>query len=149
MDGPACAVRSCGSEICVVGVAGVSAVAETGPGSVARFGSRFNAFVVDAVLAIVVAIISGHRPPSAGYNLVVYVAFLAIELLFVMVAGQTPGMRAAGIAVVRASDGGRPRPGWVLLRTVLLATLLPALLVDSSGRALHDRAAGTAMLRTR
>ena len=127
----------------------MSAATESGPGSVARFGPRFNAFVVDAVLSIVVAVISGHRPPSAGYNLIVYVAFLAIELVFVTVAGQTPGMRAAGVAVVRASDGGRPRPGWVLIRTILLALLVPALLVDSSGRGLHDRAAGTAMLRTR
>jgi hypothetical protein len=58
-------------------------------------------------------------------------------------------MRALGIAVVRMADGGRPRAGWVLVRTVLLAAVLPALIVDVSGRAMHDRAAGTVMLRTR
>jgi hypothetical protein len=37
----------------------------------------------------------------------------------------------------------------VALRTLLLATIVPALVVDASGRAMHDRAAGTVMLRTR
>jgi hypothetical protein len=37
----------------------------------------------------------------------------------------------------------------VLLRTVLLAAIAPALIPDSSGRPLHDRACGTATLRTR
>jgi hypothetical protein len=35
------------------------------------------------------------------------------------------------------------------VRTVLLATILPALIVDATGRAMHDRAAGTVMIRTR
>jgi uncharacterized RDD family membrane protein YckC len=119
------------------------------PGSVAGFGPRLAAFLVDAVLSVFVAVLTGHRPPSAGYNVVVFAAFLVIELVFVAVAGQTPGMRVAGIVVVRWSDGGRPRLGWVLLRTVLLAALVPALIADSTGRALHDRAAGTVMRRTR
>lgn len=121
----------------------------TSAGATAGFGLRIVAFAVDGALSVVIAIASGHRPPSAGYNLVVYVAFLVIELLFVAVAGQTPGMRAAGVAVVRMADGGRPRPQWVLARTVLLAAVVPALVVDGSGRALHDRACGTVMVRTR
>jgi len=121
----------------------------SGAGAPAQFGARLLAFAVDAVLSVLIAVISGHRPPGAAYNLIVYVAFLAIELLFVSIAGQTPGMRVAGIVVVRAVDGGRPRVQWVVVRTVLLAAVVPALVVDGSGRALHDRASGTAMLRTR
>jgi uncharacterized RDD family membrane protein YckC len=63
--------------------------------------------------------------------------------------GQTPGMRVAGAAVVRFADAGRTSFKWVLVRTLLLATVLPALIVDASGRAMHDRAAGTVMIRTR
>ncbi|HMC68912.1 MAG TPA: RDD family protein, partial [Mycobacteriales bacterium] len=61
----------------------------------------------------------------------------------------TPGMRATGVVVVRASDGGKPRFRWVLARTALLAAVVPALIPDSSGRSLHDRATGLTMLRSR
>jgi uncharacterized RDD family membrane protein YckC len=120
-----------------------------GAGSVAHFGSRLLAFIVDGALSVLVAVVAGYRPPTNGYNIAVYVVFLAIELVFVSLAGQTPGMRVAGVVVVRASDGGRPLLHWVALRTVLLAAIAPALVVDSSGRALHDRASGLATLRTR
>lgn len=123
--------------------------AESGPGSVAQFGSRLLAFFVDGGLSVLVAVLAGFRPGTNGYGLVVYSAFLAIELLFITVAAQTPGMRVAGVVVVRARDGGKPQLRWVALRTVLLAAVVPALVADSTGRALHDRAAGLTMLRTR
>ena len=122
---------------------------EEGPGSPARFGPRRLAFAVDAMLSVLIAVLSGFRPGTNGYGLVVYGAFLAIELLFVTVAGQTPGMRVAGVVVVRNRDGGKPQLQWVLARTALLAAVVPALVVDSTGRALHDRASGLATLRTR
>lgn len=120
-----------------------------GAGSVAHFGARLLAFVVDGALSVLVAVLAGYRPPTNGYNIAVYVIFLVLELVFVSLAGQTPGMRVAGVVVVRASDGGRPLLHWVAVRTVLLAAIAPALVVDSSGRALHDRASGLATLRTR
>jgi uncharacterized RDD family membrane protein YckC len=123
---------------------------ESGPGSVAHFGSRLLAFVVDGLLADVIAIIANGGPHTSDrQNLTVYLAFLAIEIVFVAVASQTPGMRVAGIAVVRADGKGRPQLRWVLVRTVLLAIVAPALLIDQDGRAMHDRAAGTVMLRVR
>jgi uncharacterized RDD family membrane protein YckC len=131
---------------------------ETGPGAVAGFGARLLAFVVDAALSVAIAFISGHGPsvtvngqsrPSIAYNVIVAASFLAIEFLFITLAGQTPGMRVAGVAVVRARDGGRPAIGWVLLRTLLVATIVPALIPDASGRPLHDRACGTTTIRTR
>jgi hypothetical protein len=50
---------------------------------------------------------------------------------------------------VRADGKGKPALGWVLVRTLLLAVVAPALVIDTDGRAMHDRAAGTVMLRTR
>lgn len=129
--------------------ADVPARPETGPGSVAGIGARLKAFVVDSLLSIGVALLAGFRPGEAGYGLTVYGTFLLIELLFIAVAGQTPGMRVVGAAVVRAGDSGRAKPGWVAVRTLLLAAILPALIVDVTGRAMHDRAAGTVMIRTR
>jgi uncharacterized RDD family membrane protein YckC len=122
---------------------------ETGPGAIAGLGPRLGAFVIDSLLAIGIAIISTGPPPGAAYNLVVYLAFLAIELAFVTLAGQTPGMRVLGAVVMNASDGSKPRLRWVALRTLLLAAVVPALVTDASGRAMHDRAAGTVMVRTR
>jgi len=122
---------------------------EEGPGAVAGLGPRLIAFVVDSVLSIAIAIISTGPPPGAAYNLVVYASFLAIELIFLTLAGQTPGMRAAGVVVMNAADGSKPRLRWVALRTLLLAAVVPALVMDASGRAMHDRAAGTLMVRTR
>lgn len=58
-------------------------------------------------------------------------------------------MRVAGMAVVAVADGQRPKPWWALVRTVLLAVVVPALIPDGSGRPLHDRAAGTATVRVR
>jgi uncharacterized RDD family membrane protein YckC len=122
---------------------------ESGVGAVAGIGARLLAFVVDSVVSVALALLVGFRPGHAGYGLAVLAFFLALELLSVWVAGQTPGMRAAGVAVVRVADGGRQSLGWIVVRTALLATVLPALIVDESGRAMHDRAAGTVMVRTR
>jgi uncharacterized RDD family membrane protein YckC len=127
----------------------VTTYPEDGPGAIAGIGVRLVAFLVDSAIAVGIAIAATGPPPNSRYNLVVLGAFLAIELVFVAVAGQTPGMRVAGAAVVRVPDGGRPQPGWVVVRTLLLAAVLPALIVDAEGRAMHDRAAGTVMIRTR
>ena len=121
----------------------------TSAGAIAGFGSGLLAFLVDAVVCDLLALFSGRRPGDPVYGYIVLAAFLLIEFLFVGLAGQTPGMRVVGIAVVRASDGGRAALRWVLARTVLLAFVIPALLPDSSGRCLHDRAAGTSTIRLR
>jgi uncharacterized RDD family membrane protein YckC len=122
---------------------------QVGPGAVSGLGPRLAAFVIDSLLSIGIAILSTGPPPGAAYNFVVFAAFLAIELIFVTLAGQTPGMRVAGVVVMAAADGSKPRLRWVALRTLLLAAVVPALIMDASGRAMHDRAAGTVMVRTR
>ncbi|HVW81098.1 MAG TPA: RDD family protein [Mycobacteriales bacterium] len=123
---------------------------DSGPGSVATFGARLLAFLVDAVLADVLAIVvNGGYHTSDRQNLSAYLAFLLIEIVFVTLASQTPGMRVAGVAVLKESDKTRPFIGWILLRTLLIAVVAPALVIDTEGRAMSDRAAGTVMLRTR
>lgn len=117
---------------------------------IAGFGPRLLAFVIDAVLANLAAIVidGGYRRDEIG-SLSVAGAFLLIELFFVTFASQTPGMRVAGICVLREADSGRAKFRWIAVRTVLLATIIPALFTDSTGRAMHDRAAGTVTIRTR
>jgi uncharacterized RDD family membrane protein YckC len=122
----------------------------SGPGSVAGFGPRFLAFLIDGLLADLLAVIvDGGFHNSGRHSLASYLAFLLIEIVFVTLAGQTPGMRVVGIAVLRADGNGRPALQWVLLRTVLLAVVVPAVITDARGRGMHDRAVGTVMIHTR
>jgi uncharacterized RDD family membrane protein YckC len=125
-------------------------VPASGPGSVAGFGPRLLAFIVDGILADIIGlVVNGGYHANGRQSLASYLAFLLIEIVFVAFAGQTPGMRIVGIGVARADNGGRPQLRWVLLRTLLLAAIVPALFTDRFGRAMHDRAAGTVMLRVR
>lgn len=122
-----------------------------GPGSVATFGPRLAAFVVDSIVANLLAglpaLFGWHYGPGTR-NWVVFGMFLLQELVLDTVAGQTIGKRLLGLRLVRL-DGGRPQPWWVLLRTVLLGLLVPALVWDRDRRGMHDRAAGTLLLVVR
>jgi uncharacterized RDD family membrane protein YckC len=119
-------------------------------GDVAGFGQRFLAFLVDGALADLIALgVNGGYHVGPRQNLTSYVAFLLIEVLFVGFVGQTPGMRLLRIGVAKVDRSGRAGFGWIALRTLLLAALIPAIITDASGRAMHDRAAGTITMRTR
>jgi uncharacterized RDD family membrane protein YckC len=113
-----------------------------GRGSVAGFGARLAAFLVDAVLCAAMAWGLARDPawttPIFGLEV----------LFFTVLGGASAGQRVRGLQVVRL-DG---RPVGVVraaLRTVLLLLLIPALIWDRDGRGLHDRAAGTVVLHTR
>ena len=70
---------------------------------------------------------------------------------FVLVAtlGMTYGHRVFRMRVIR--EDGAQYPGFVasLKRTVLLALVIPAVVWDNEGRGLHDRVAGTRLVRLR
>lgn len=113
--------------------------------AVADLQRRFLALMVDWILCLFVGRLLGPGAESWGppFVLVVEYAF------FVGVFGQTPGMRLLKVACVSIVDGraiGIPR---ALLRGLLLAPLVPALIMDRQRRGLHDRAAGSIMVDTR
>jgi uncharacterized RDD family membrane protein YckC len=116
---------------------------------VSGFPPRLAAFVVDAIVANLLAgvpYLFGVHYHGGDRGLVVAIAFLLQELVMISTSGQTFGMRVAGLRVVRL-DGGLPRPGWMVLRTCLLALFIPAVIWDRDGRGLHDRAAGVVVVR--
>lgn len=120
-----------------------------GPGSASGFGPRLLAFFVDALVANLLAGIPylfGVHYRSGERGVVVFGAFLLMELVLVATAGQTLGMRFMHIRVMRP-DGRLAGFGAVLLRTVLLGLLIPAVIWDRDGRGLHDRAAGVVVVR--
>ena len=120
-----------------------------GPGSVCGFGPRLAAFAVDAVVANLLAgvpYLFGVHYHQGDRGLVVGAAFLLMELVLVASAGQTLGMRVLRLRVMRP-DGRIPGPLSVLLRTVLLGLVIPAVIWDRDGRGLHDRASGVVVVR--
>ncbi len=119
-----------------------------GPGSVARFGRRLVAVLVDWVLCLLVATGLFHvRWGETGGGSFVPLAVFAVEnLVLVSLTGSTIGHRLLGL---RVGSLGRPfmTPVQVLVRTLLLCLFIPAVIWDKDGRGLHDRAAGTVIVR--
>ena len=117
-----------------------------GPGSLAPFGSRAAAFVVDALAAALIAglLTAPHLP--GNWSLL---AFGLITVATLVTFGQTPGMRLLGLRLAHPRPGERLAVWRGVVRTALLMLLLPALLVDANGRGLHDRLTDTAVVRER
>lgn len=114
---------------------------EHGPGSVAGFGPRLVAFLLDSVMC---ALVAWGIPREPALTTPVF----ALEVLVLTwLAGGSAGQLVLRVRVVRL-DGrplGLPRAA---LRTLLLVLLVPALIWDRDGRGLHDKAAGTVVVRT-
>lgn len=121
----------------------------SGPGSVASIGARVGAFVIDAIVANLLAgvpYLFGVRYSPNARGFAILGAFLLIELIFDAVYGQTLGKRLLGIRVIRVDGDGLASLPWLLLRTVLLGVLVPAVVWDRDRRGLHDKASGTVVV---
>ena len=125
---------------------------EQGSGSVASFGGRVAAFLVDVVTSgLVAALIRPVDPETASADsaLVPFLVFLAATVLGITLAGQTLGQRLVSLRVRPLDDDlARVGLGKALLRTLLLYLLIPALIMDRDGRGLHDRFTGTVVVRS-
>jgi uncharacterized RDD family membrane protein YckC len=114
---------------------------EDGPGSAASFGRRSVAFLLDAVLAGLVA--GAFVQPPELWS---YAPLAVVYVLLVPLVGQTPGMRLLGLRLVALDGGPLPLPR-AAVRFVLLSLLLPAVVADRDGRGLHDKAARSLVVR--
>jgi hypothetical protein len=114
---------------------------EQGPGSVASMPRRVAALFIDWLLCTAIAYWLTH---SQFWTIAVF-AFEVIVLT--ALGGITVGKRLVGIRTVRVG-GGPVGVGWTLVRTAILLTVVPPLLTDRDLRGLHDRAAGTIVVRS-
>lgn len=115
-----------------------------GPGSLAAFGTRAVAYLVDAIAAAFIAgLFTAPRWPG-NWSLL---AFAVITVGTLIAFGQTPGMRLFGLRLAHPRPGSRLAPWRAVVRTGLLMLLIPALVVDADGRGLHDRLTDTAVVR--
>ncbi|GIH18757.1 RDD family protein [Rugosimonospora africana] len=106
----------------------------------AGLGRRFAALMIDWILCLLVSRLFVGSVSQAWAPLVV----LIVEYtFFVGLFAQTPGMKLTRIRCESVTTGGAPGIPRTLLRSVLLALLIPILFMDERRRGLHDRAAGT------
>lgn len=135
---------------------------EQGRGSAASVGRRIVALVVDWVVCLAISATFFPADAAASFLLradsMVTLAVFALEnLLLVGLLGFTLGHRLLGLRVRTAGyapdgapvpDDGRA-PGLVrgFVRALLLCLVIPAVVWDADGRGLHDRLAGTAIVR--
>lgn len=118
---------------------------EEGTNAVASVGRRLLALAVDWLLCyLIISGAVGLRPGSVAGDFEVLGAFAVENLLLVSTLGYTIGMRVLSIKVVRL--GGPLTPLAVLLRTLLLCLVIPAVIWDRDTRAFHDRLSRTVVV---
>lgn len=120
------------------------------PGEVAGLGRRLAALAIDWLVAIGVSLLL-FRDVAYGSlesSVAILLIFAAELILLTWLTGASFGQRILGVQVVRA-DGGRLGLGRVVLRTVLICLVIPAVVIDTYGRGLHDRAVGSVVVRAR
>jgi uncharacterized RDD family membrane protein YckC len=116
-----------------------------GPRSLASFGRRLAALVVDWVVALLIAGGLLRNVPVGQFGPLL--VLLVENVVLVGFAGATLGHRLLGMRV-EAVDGAAPGPVRALTRSVLLCLAIPPLVWDADQRGLHDRWAGTLVART-
>lgn len=114
---------------------------ESGPRSVARPGRRIAALAIDfAVAALLSAVFFQYNGVAST------LIFAITQVVFVTLLAGGIGHLMVGLRVVPI------RGGWIgwwrpLVRTVLICVVIPPLIWDSDQRGLHDKLAGTVLVR--
>ncbi|HWC80596.1 MAG TPA: RDD family protein [Pseudonocardiaceae bacterium] len=127
---------------------------EDGAGAVARPARKLGAFLIDLVIAALITSLFTHPsftdPGSmSAQNYWSTLVWALITLVGVGFFGLTPGMTFLGIRVARLDGRAMVGPLRALLRTVLTALIVPAVIWDVDFRGWHDRAVGTVVVRLR
>jgi uncharacterized RDD family membrane protein YckC len=126
---------------------------ESGPGSVAGWGRRLLALLVDWLASTLAAAgLFGYQWFGAtageqGWVGAAPVLVLLVEVtLFTALMGGSFGQLLVRIGVARV-DGGQVTVLRAFVRTVLICLVIPPLVFNRDQRGLHDLAAGTVTLQ--
>ena len=118
------------------------------PGEVAGLGRRLAAIAIDWFAAIGVSLLV-FRDVAYGSleSSVAILLIFALELIVLTwLIGCSFGQRLLGVTVVR-TDGSRLSLGRVVVRTLLICLVIPAVVIDAYGRGLHDRVVDSVAIR--
>jgi uncharacterized RDD family membrane protein YckC len=114
---------------------------ESGPRSIARLGRRLAAVSIDWALVVLLSVAFFSYSPLS-----LLLLFVALQIVPLVVINATVGHLILGLRLQRVV-GGRLGVWPPVLRSVLLALVIPALFFDVDQRGIHDRAAKTILLR--
>lgn len=122
---------------------------QSGSRSLARMGRRIGALFVDWLIAyglagLVIAVGWVSQPMLSTAVLVIWFVLGAAS---VRLFGFTPGQYALGLMVVPVDNRLHVGLGRAVVRGVLIALVIPALITDSDLRGLQDRITNTAVVR--
>jgi len=122
-----------------------------GPGSLAPTGRRLLAYLIDLVAATLVAAMFVRHDQHAGLadrlpGQWSVLPWALDYLLGLVLLGRSFGMYLTGLRVIRVDERKPIGPVRALVRTALLALVLPGLMVDSDLRGLQDRLTSTAVI---
>ncbi len=118
------------------------------PQQAAGLGRRAVALGLDWLLAIGMSLVLLSQFPygSSESSLGILGLFAMEVILLTWLTTASFGQRIMGLQVLR-TDGGRLALWRVVLRTALICLVIPAIIIDSSGRGLQDRAVGSIVTR--
>ncbi|MCV7254573.1 RDD family protein [Mycobacterium hackensackense] len=122
---------------------------EDGPGSIARFGRRTAALLIDwligyglAALAMAVGLVS-----LPALSTTVLAVWFVLGVVSVRLFGFSPGQFVMGLMVVPVDNRDHVGLGRAIGRGLLIATVVPPLFTDTDLRGLQDRGTATAVVR--
>jgi len=122
---------------------------QTGPRSLARMGRRIAALFVDwmiayglAALAMTFGLVS-----MATLSTAVLIVWFVLGAVSLRLFGFTSGQFAVGLMVVPVDGRQHVGFGRALVRGVLIAVIIPALITDADLRGLQDKVTNTAVVR--
>ncbi|MCU1576943.1 MAG: hypothetical protein JWP70_1647 [Leifsonia sp.] len=115
---------------------------ESGRGSVGRLGRRLAGIAIDWAIAVLLSVAFFRYDPVATLAI-----FVVLQIVFIPTIGGSLGHRIVGLRVAPLAGGyvGIWRP---ILRSLLLAIVIPAVVWDSDQRGFHDKIAGTILVRS-
>lgn len=110
-------------------------------GSLAKLGPRVGALIIDWIPVTILSIAFFDYNGAAQLAL-----FALINIVFIPTLGGTPGHRLVGMRFLRADGAwtGLWRP---VVRTIALCLVIPAVIWDQNQRGLHDKLAGTILVK--
>jgi uncharacterized RDD family membrane protein YckC len=118
---------------------------ESGPGSLATMPRRIGAIIIDWGIALLIS-----HAFFADDSWATLLIFGGMQLILVGTLGYSFGHRILGLQVIRL--GQKVKNGYVglykaFLRSLLLCLVIPVSIWDADNRGLHDKAAGTVLIR--
>jgi uncharacterized RDD family membrane protein YckC len=122
---------------------------KTGPRSLARMGRRIGALLIDWLIAYGLAALgmTFGLVSMATLSTAVLIVWFALGAISVRLFGFTPGQLACGLLVVPVDGREHVGIGRAVVRGLLIALVIPAVVTDSDLRGLQDRATNTAVVR--